>query len=52
VEIAGKKMTPIQPYGFGFCGDKATQYLLIRHPAARRVNDEYFIAAGRLTGQS
>ena len=47
VEIAGKPMTPVQPHGFESCRDEATRYLLVRHPAARGVNNEYFIAAGK-----
>jgi len=49
-EIAGRPMTKIQPHGFEFCRDGSTGYLLVRHPAARGVNDEYFIAAGKWIG--
>jgi hypothetical protein len=50
--IAGRQMTLIQPYGFGFCRDGATQYRVIRHPAAWGSKNEEFIAAGKLIGQS
>ncbi len=48
VEITETSFLRIEPHGFGLAKKDTTCFLIIQHPAAKGVSNEYFQSAGKL----
>jgi hypothetical protein len=46
--VAGSTFTRLDPYGFGWAKKNSTNFLIIQHPAAKGISNQYFQKAGEL----